>query len=177
MGLWTLTYSSGRRAAKRQVSMDPTDTNRTQVSTELEGPQGFFAGQRKLYIAVAMLALAVGFFAFSAFQEATVYYLTVGEVTRSDIEVGKTMRVSGKLLPDSFQREGEGVLAHFTLTEGDYTLNADYNGIVPELFFNEHTEIVLEGYFDGDRVFQSNTVIVKCPSKYQAEAETRRTSL
>ncbi len=157
--------------------MDPKDTSRTQASTELESPQGFFAGQRKLYIAVAMLALAVGFFAFSAFEGAKVYYLTVGEVAEADIEVGKTMRVSGKLLPDSFQRKGEGVLAHFTLAEGDYTLSADYNGIVPELFFNEHSDIVLEGYFDADGVFQSNTVIVKCPSKYQAEAEARRSSL
>ena len=174
MGLWTLTYSSGRRAAKRQASMDPTDTNRTQASTELEGPEGFFAGQRKLYIAVAMLALAVGFFAFSAFQETTVYYLTVGEIARSDIEVGKTIRVSGKLLPDSFQREGEGVLAHFTLTEDDYTLNADYNGMVPELFFNEHSEIVLQGQYGEDGVFQSQMVIVKCPSKYVALSEEQQ---
>ena len=153
------------------------DSNMSQANIEQEGPQGFFAGQRKLYLAVAMLALAVGFFAFSAFQGAKVYYLTVGEVATADIEVGKNMRVSGKLLPDSFKREDEGVLAHFTLAEGDDTLAADYNGIVPELFFNEHSEIVLEGHFDAAGVFQSNTVIVKCPSKYQAEAETRRTSL
>ena len=157
--------------------MNTTGNSGPQAGAEPDGPQGFFAGQRKLYIAVAMLGLAVGFFAFSTFQGAKVYYLTVGEVASTDIEVGKTMRVSGKLLPESFQREDVGVLAHFTLAEGDYTLSADYNGIVPELFFNEHSEIVLEGYFDADGVFQSNTVIVKCPSKYQAEAEERRASL
>ena len=133
-------------------------------------PQGFFSGQRKLFIAVALLAMAVGFLAFNAFQGASVYYFTVGEALSGDVQEGATVRVSGKLLPDSFRREGEGTMAHFELVDDDSVLQATYDGIVPELFFNEHSDIVLEGSLNQDGIFNSDTIIVKCPTKYQAQA-------
>ena len=136
---------------------------------------GLFTGQRKLYIAVALLAMALGYFGYIAFQGAAVFYLTVDELLSEDAEVGETVRVSGKLVPDSFRREEpEGTIARFNLTDGGRTLPAVYNGILPELFFNEHSDIVLEGYRDAEGLFQSRTVIVKCPSKYQARAEDQR---
>ena len=136
----------------------------------IASPQGFFSGQRKLFIAVALLAMAVGFLAFNAFQGASVYYFTVGEALSGDVEEGATVRVSGKLLPDSFSREAEGTMAHFSLVDDDSVLQATYDGIVPELFFNEHSDIVLEGSLNQDGVFNSDTIIVKCPTKYQAQA-------
>ena len=136
----------------------------------IASPQGFFSGQRKLFIAVALLAMAVGFLAFNAFQGASVYYFTVGEALAGDVEEGATVRVSGKLLPDSFSREAEGTMAHFALVDDDSVLQATYDGIVPELFFNEHSDIVLEGSLNQDGVFNSDTIIVKCPTKYQAQA-------
>lgn len=136
----------------------------------IASPQGFFSGQRKLFIAVALLAMAVGFLAFNAFQGASVYYFTVGEALSGDVQEGATVRVSGKLLPDSFRRETEGTVAHFSLVDDESVLKATYDGIVPELFFNEHSDIVLEGSLNQDGVFDSDTIIVKCPTKYQAQA-------
>ena len=137
----------------------------------IASPQGFFSGQRKLFIAVALLAMAVGFLAFNAFQGASVYYFTVGEALSGDVQEGETVRVSGKLLPDSFRRETEGTVAHFSLTDDDSVLQATYDGTdVPVLFFNEHSDIVLEGSLNQDGIFNSDTIIVKCPTKYQAQA-------
>ena len=45
---------------------------------------------------------------------------------------------------------------------------AIHDGVVPDLFFNEHSEIILEGSYPAKGVFESQTVIVKCPSKYIA---------
>ena len=47
-------------------------------------------------------------------------------------------------------------------------LNASYLGVLPDLFFNHHSEVILEGTYGTDRVFQVNNVLVKCPSKYQS---------
>ena len=133
--------------------------------------QGFFSGQRKLYFGVALLALALGYFAFNAFQGAAMYYLTVDELLSGRAEVGKTVRVNGKLVADSFQRDSQGTVAHFSLTDGKGILPATYDGIVPELFFNEQSQIVLEGYYGSDGLFHATTTpIVKCPSKYEAQA-------
>ncbi len=133
-------------------------------------PQGFFSGQRKVIIAVALLAMAVGFLAFNAFQGASVYYFTVGEALAGDVQEGATVRISGKLLSDSFYRETEGTVAHFSLAGDNSVLQATYDGILPELFFNEHSDIVLEGSLNQDGIFDSDTIIVKCPTKYQAQA-------
>jgi cytochrome c-type biogenesis protein CcmE len=126
-----------------------------------------------MIIAVVLLVMALGYLGYTAFQGATVFYLTVGELLDGEAGVGETIRVNGNLVPDSFQRDTEGTIARFSLTDGQQLLPAVHDGILPELFFNEHSEIVLQGhYLDG--VFQSQMVIVKCPSKYVALAEEQR---
>ena len=62
-------------------------------------------------------------------------------------------------------------VAKFALTDGSQTLGAAHNGVLPDLFFNDHSEIILEGTHTPGGVFQSQNVIVKCPSKYIAEDE------
>lgn len=128
---------------------------------------GFLAHRGKLLVGLVVLAAALGYFAFTAFQGATVYYYTVSELTSlGPTPEGKMVRVSGKLVPASFAREGDSTLAHFELTDGSQMLPAIHNGVLPDLFFNEHSEIILEGRYTPGGVFQSQNVIVKCPSKY-----------
>ena len=147
----------------------------THLPQTVEPDDGAVSTHRiKLLIAFVVLVGALGYFAFQAFEGATVYYYTVGEI----IEIGFTpenrmVRVSGKLVPDSFHRADGSTLANFHLTDGSESLSAAHNGVIPDLFFNDHSEIILEGRYHSDGVFQSENVIVKCPSKYVAlEDET-----
>jgi cytochrome c-type biogenesis protein CcmE len=128
-----------------------------------------FTNRRKILIGLVVLVVALGYFAFMAFESATVYYYTVGEMRQqSPTAEGKMVRVSGKLVPSSFSREAGATLARFELTDGSETLHAAHDGVLPDLFFNEHSEIILEGAFMPDGRFESRNVIVKCPSKYVA---------
>ena len=133
-----------------------------------------FAHRGKALLALAVLVAAFGYFGFMAFQGATVYYYTVGEVKNlQPTEEGSIIRVSGKLVPASFHRPDGSTAAHFTLTDEDLNaLDAVHDGVVPDLFFNEHSEIILEGAYTDAGVFESRTVIVKCPSKYIAVDQT-----
>ena len=127
----------------------------------------------KLLIVLIVLIGAFGYLAYMAFQSATVYYYTVGELRElGPTPEGRMVRVNGKLVEDSFERIDTSTLAHFSLTDGSDTLSAAHDGILPDLFFNEHSEIILEGSFGQDGVFQSHNVIVKCPSKYVAAEES-----
>ena len=130
--------------------------------------------QVKLLIAFAVLVGALGYFVFQAFSGATVYYYTVGEINEiGPSPEGKTVRVSGKLEPDSFHRAAGSTLSEFRLTDGAETLAAAHEGVLPDLFFNEHSEIILEGSYDPNGIFMSENIIVKCPSKYvAAEGDT-----
>ena len=129
-----------------------------------------FANRGKLLIGLIVLVSALFYLGFVAFQSATVYYYSVDELKEiGPTPAGKTVRVSGKLQPDSFLREGNSTEAQFALFEGPEVLRAVHDGVLPDLFFNEHSEIILEGTYGVDGVFDSQNVIVKCPSKYIAE--------
>ena len=40
--------------------------------------------------------------------------------------------------------------------------------MLPDLFFNPHSEIVLGGTYGDDGVFIADRVLIKCPSKYES---------
>jgi cytochrome c-type biogenesis protein CcmE len=76
------------------------------------------------------------------------------------------------LVPGSFVRNGQGTLASFDLADegGEHVLYTKFDGMVPDLFFNEHSEIIAEGRYSPEGVFHAHQIIVKCPSKYASEA-------
>ena len=136
--------------------------------------EGALVGNRsKIFLALVVLIGALGYLAFIAFESATVYYYTVDEISEvGPTPDGKVVRVSGKLVPSSYRREEGSTLAHFALTDGTLNMQAVHKGVLPNLFFNEHSEIILEGAYTPGGLFESQNVIVKCPSKYVAVGES-----
>ena len=127
----------------------------------------------KFIIAAVVLLGALFYLGFIAFQSATVYSYTVSELAEiGPTPDGKLVRVSGSLVEDSFVRPDGSTTAHFRLTDTDAAqdgaliIAANYEGVLPDLFFNPHSEIILEGQYGTDGVFHSQNVLVKCPSKY-----------
>ena len=140
------------------------------------GAPSLLTKQRKLIIVGVVLLAAFGYFGFVAFQSATAYYLTVDEVVaRGPDGVPASLQVKGRLLPDTFTRAGAdgepSTVAVFVLEENGARLDATYEGALPDLFFNPHSEIVLSGTYRPDGVFEAERVLVKCPSKYQSLEE------
>ena len=152
--------------------MDQENVQRNLESSIPDNRGLLTANRGKFLIAAIVLISSLVYFAFMAFQSATVYYYTVGEInTQASTPEGRMVRVSGKLVPDSFHRSVGSTVAHFSLTDGENTMNAMHNGVLPDLFFNEHSEIILEGVHQSGKEFDSQNVIVKCPSKYVALSE------
>ena len=132
----------------------------------------FLGGPGRLILVGVVIVLAVAYLIYAAFPGNTRYYFTVDEMTAFDGEVdGRTFRVKGKLAPDSFERESGGTKAIFAITAGNEVLRATYDGVVPDLFFNPHSEVILQGRYDGGELFRVDTVSVLCPTKYQALEE------
>ena len=143
------------------------------LESSIPDNQGLLTANRgKFLIAAIVLISSLVYFAFMAFQSATVYYYTVGEInTQASTPEGRMVRVSGKLVPDSFHRSVGSTVSHFSLKDGEKTMHDMDNGVLPDLFFNEHSEIILEGVHQSGKEFDSQNVIVKCPSKYVALSE------
>ncbi|PKB77944.1 MAG: hypothetical protein BZY88_20325 [SAR202 cluster bacterium Io17-Chloro-G9] len=124
-----------------------------------------------------VVALSVGYMVYAAFPGNALYFLTVSEfMDKDDVQDGRTVRVAGKLVDGSFLREDSSTLASFRLNDKDggspgEQLAASYNGVLPDLFFNPHSEVILEGSYGPGQVFLVDSVLVKCPSKYQSLEE------
>ena len=133
----------------------------------------------RFIVLAAVVAVAVGFMVFAAFPNNTQYFLTVGEfVSGEEYQDGQMVRVSGKLVEESFTRVDGATVARFQLADKEggsaRYLEASYVGVMPDLFFNPHSEIILEGHYTPQEVFETDQILVKCPSKYQALEEEQR---
>lgn len=129
--------------------------------------------QRKPIVLVLIALLAFGYFIFTALQGATAYYYTVDEL----VAIGpgtetQSVQVKGSLVDGTFIRpDRDSTLAKFQLEENGYRITASYDGVVPDLFFNPHSEVVLSGRYVDDALFVADRILVKCPSKYQSTDE------
>lgn len=130
----------------------------------------------RVKIAVVFLLVAAGltYFAWTAFASATVNYSRVDEIAlNGPTPDGQTVGVIGKLVEDSYSRSADGVTANFRLVDEDgaQQMQVHYKGEIGQVFFNDHSEIILQGRMGGDDVFTAETLTVRCPTKYLTEEE------
>ena len=129
----------------------------------------------KAFIAGGLLLAALGYFAFATLRGSAVYYLTVSELP-AKVSQGspRSVRVAGKLVPGSFQRPAGSTVARFSITDGQGVLPAVYEGVLPDLFFNATSGVILEGRYGADRVFHAETVLVRHPDRFTAPSNRGR---
>lgn len=153
---------------QQQSESQPQVTATVARTSTLMGPRA------KLAFAFVLVAAALAYFAFTAFEGATVDYLSVAQVadenpTSDDRQLG----VTGKLVQDSYVRDPDGITARFAIKDedGNEELHVTYKGEIGQVFFNDHSEIILQGQKLADGSFSAENLTVRCPSKYLTEAE------
>ncbi len=130
------------------------------------------SNRTRFLVLSAVIVLALGYMIYAAFPGNALYFLTVSEFNdKSEVQDGRLLRVSGKLVEGTFDREGKSIDAKFEITDNDgespgVTLLASYTGVLPDLFFNPHSELILEGSYGVNQIFNADAILVKCPSKY-----------
>jgi cytochrome c-type biogenesis protein CcmE len=131
----------------------------------------------RLIVLVVVVGLALGYMVYAAFPGNALFFLSVGEFfEKEEMQDGRILRVAGTLVDGSFHREDGSTLSRFQLTDKDggvsvQYLPASYVGVLPDLFFDPHSEIILQGSYGSEQVFEADTILVKCPSKYQSLEE------
>jgi len=130
------------------------------------------SNRTRFIIVSSVIVLALGYMIYAAFPGNALYFLTVSEFNdNTEVQDGRLLRVSGKLIEGTFGREGNSIDSQFQITDNEAnipieTLKASYTGVLPDLFFNPHSELILEGSYGVDQVFHADSILVKCPSKY-----------
>lgn len=131
----------------------------------------------KFIVGGSIVAVTIGYLAYGGIQKAALYYLTVSELKeRGPSQTsGEMVRVNGTVLDESFQYDYERENLHFTITDGKNKLPIIYQGISPDTF-GPGTEVVLEGRYESEDIFEASKLMAKCPSKYEAQEEEIRLS-
>ena len=143
---------------------------------------GSRTNRTRLAVLLVVVGLALGYMVYAAFPGNALFFMTVSEfMDKDEAQDGRIVRVAGKLVDGSFLRQGDSTLTSFELIDKDGTvsvqhLSATYDGVLPDLFFNPHSEIILQGSYSPRQVFHADTILVKCPSKYQSLEEELQSS-
>lgn len=134
-----------------------------------------FSPRIKIAVVALLVVAGLTYFAWSAFASATVNYSRVDEIASGGPTAeGTTVGIIGKLVENSYTRSADGVSANFRLIDEDdgiQEMQVRYKGEIGQVFFNDHSEIILQGRMGNDNVFEAETLTVRCPSKYLTEAE------
>jgi cytochrome c-type biogenesis protein CcmE len=122
--------------------------------------------KKRFLIGGLIILLAISYLAYTGFRSSEAYYYTVSEVTQQgSLVYGKTLRISGKVAPDSVSAETANLTLDFSITEGGNNIPVVYHGVTPDTFHAD-SDIVVEGQLNPQGVFQASSILTKCPSKY-----------
>jgi len=124
---------------------------------------------RKLMVAGAVLAIAVGFLIYNAMDGSAAFYMTVSELQAEGASLnGQQVRVGGDVVDGSIVRGDIGEEIRFEVTDGVSTIKMVYNGDVPDIFA-DNAEVIATGTMGRDGVFVAEELLTKCPSRFEAD--------
>lgn len=125
--------------------------------------------QKKFVIGVTIVVIAIGYLGFMGFQGSAMYYYRIGELLEMGSEAyDRGLRVSGTVLAGSINREVATLTTEFTVVEEGATLSVVYTGVIPDTF-KDDADVVVEGELARSGIFLAETILMKCPSKYEPE--------
>jgi cytochrome c-type biogenesis protein CcmE len=121
-----------------------------------------------LLIGIAILG-AIVYLVYANTQANAVYYMTIPELKTCSLCTVQ----AGNVQKGSIVRNDKQDKISFSIVDGNQTLPVTYNGVVPDIFA-PGIQVVVEGHYAGpdSGPFQAQTLLAKCPSKFQAATPT-----
>ena len=135
------------------------------------------ARKRKVRLIVALtaavlLASALIYTSFSAATEAS----TPSELLKSPVSPQRSIDLTGKVAAGSVHKNGD--MLRFAVqdrTGKGPSIPVVYSGVVPDPFRVGREVVVTGKYRDGRFIGERDTLVTKCPSKFQAKPGSSKT--
>jgi len=123
----------------------------------------------KVIVAVGLVVVGVAI-GISSFRKSVTPYISFAEARRTT----GTVQVNGQIADKNYVLEPREQYLRFNLRDqkGE-VMPVVYHGVIPGNF-DQATMVVAIGRYESGH-FQADNLLVKCPSKYQAEAERAKT--
>ena len=110
---------------------------------------------------------AVIYLIFANTQADAEYYMTVSELQHCNICATQAVRVAGEVQAGTIVYDNAHGQVRFDINDGSRSLAVVYSGVVPDIF-RAGVTVVVEGHYTGKGPFQAQTLLTKCPSKFQS---------
>jgi cytochrome c-type biogenesis protein CcmE len=125
----------------------------------------------KLLVGIIVIGGGIGYFVVQAMQSSWAYYYSVDDFSAADVAAREqSFRLAGRVKPGTVVRDLEHLTLGFTLAGAKAELPVQYKGVTPDNFV-EDKEVVVEGRLAPTGVFQADTLMTRCESKYQAKVK------
>ena len=123
----------------------------------------------KFVIGGVIVALTIIYLVWVAAKGTAAYYLTIEELWQQGPSA-RNVRVAGVIVPGSIVWQEREFLLAFQIADEGGVLPVVYRGTRPDMF-RDGAEIVIEGQYSYTQgVFEAQSLLLKCPSKYQEAA-------
>ena len=122
--------------------------------------------------ALSLFLVGVGYLMFAGISENSQYFLNVSEALAMPSDKLYSARLFGTVKGEGIAKLGNGAGVAFHLEDKDnaaQTLRVVYEGAVPDTF-KAGAEVIVEGaYVASESTFRADSLMTKCPSKYEKE--------
>ncbi|MDI6716787.1 MAG: cytochrome c maturation protein CcmE [Actinomycetota bacterium] len=123
--------------------------------------------KKRLLIVTVILLAIIGYMIYNSSVSSYSYYKSVSEVAGNSSYIGKSIRVSGKIVERSPEHINGKYVFH--IYEKDKKLTIVYSGPQLPQTFGKDITAVAEGKLVSPNRFEAKSVITKCPSKYDTK--------
>lgn len=139
----------------------------------------------RFVIGVSLVVAAIAYLIVTAVRNTAEYYLTVNEAKARQVELlGQTLRVAGRVVPDTIQWDPSSLTLKFAITEpppGEgqpAVTKVATTATAPARFeivsrgqpkpdmFAAGRDVIVEGILEQHNMVQAQQVLTSCPSKY-----------
>lgn len=119
----------------------------------------------RLFVALTAAVVLGGALVYTSFSQAT-QAETPSQVAAAP--PGQDFQMTGKVVPGSIRHDGATLQFRVRDRTGTASVPVSYQGIVPDPFADGR-EVIIEGEMhSGEFVGRRDTLVTKCPSKYQS---------
>lgn len=133
---------------------------------------------RRFFAGLVGVGAVVSYLVWTGISDTMVYYLTPAELL-AQVETTPELReqgvrVSGMLVPGSYEKATDELLHMFVVedpADPSVKLNVEFRHPLPDTFNDSQemeVEVVMQGTYRADGVFEASEVLTKCGSRYEA---------
>ncbi len=125
--------------------------------------------RNRLIGVTAIVLMLVGVILYTTMQSNGAYSKSVDEVLKDKSLVGKRVRVSGSVVPGSWDKGSNPMLFAIKAENGGQggVIKVSYKGAAPNTF-GDGVVAIVTGELNSSGMIESSDMITKCPSKYES---------